>query len=235
MPETVTLSEVVSSGVEAALEHVHTATVAILDSYDSATQRARVVSAVRRPLTNAAGEPVYEDFPPFDSVPVLWPRNQTGGLHGPLSAGDSVLLVFLQIGIGEWRQLGGTQDTADTRTHSDGFPVALAGIRPDLEPLLGIVPGAWELGHFGGALGRISVKSAEILLGLGASIPVALAPNLATEIAKLTAAINNLIGQYNIHTHPVAGAVASVTTMQASAMSAQVPANYASTLVKAAQ
>lgn len=240
MPESSSLPEVITSGIEAALEHVHTATIAIVDSYDGSTQRANVVSAVRRPLTNAAGEPVYEDFPPFESVPVVWARNRTGGLHGPLASGDCVLLVFLQIGIAEWRQRGGTQNAADTRTHSEGFPVAIAGVRPDLEPLPGVVGDAWELGFFGAGIGRVSIKSGEILLGVGATKPIALAQALAVELAKITSAVNSLISQYNTHTHTggsvSGGAVTTIaTTMLAPAMSAQVPANYTSTLVKATQ
>lgn len=231
MPESTSLPEVINAGVDAALEHVHTAAIAIVDTYDAATQRANLVSAIRQPLLDAAGEPVYEDFPAFESVPVVWPRGSQSGLHGPLVSGDSVLLVFLQLGIGEWRQsAGGPQDTADLRRHSEGYPVALAGIAPDAKPLLATTPDAWELGFFGAANGRISVQSAGIKFGPSAVDFIALS-------SKVDAAIAALQAKFDAHTHPFTAVLASGGSPAASSTNATTtPAGAqpttASTLVK---
>jgi len=201
MPESVSLSEAVQSGIDKALDHLHTATIGIVDGYNLATQRARIQSALRRPLLRANGEAVFEDFPSFDDIPVLWPRGSSGGLCGALAPGDSVLLVFLQYSAGEWRERGGTQNPADLRQHSDGYPVALAGIAPDAAPLLATLPDAWELGFFGTSLGRVSVRASDILLGRGATDFVALSSGLAFEFAAVVAKVNEIITAYNLHGH----------------------------------
>ena len=231
MPESTSLPEVVNAGVDAALEHVHTAAIAIVDTYDATTQRANLVSAIRQPLLDGEGAPLYEDFPTFESVPVIWPRGTQSGLHGPLVSGDSVLLVFLQIGIGEWRQsTGKPQDTADLRRHSEGYPVALAGLAPDAKPLLATTPDAWELGFFGAANGRIIVQSASIKLGPSASDFIALS-------SKVDAAIAAIQSKFDAHTHPFTAVIASggspvASVTSATATPAGVQPTTASTLVK---
>lgn len=230
MPLDVSLADVVQAGVNAFADALHTAKIGIVDSYDASAQRAKVASAVRHPLLDADGAPAWEDFPVWDEVPVVWPRGASSGLHGALSSGDGVLLVFLDTSPAEWLQRGGTTSPADLRRHSAGYPIAIAGLAPSSSPLEGAADDAWELGFFGTATGRVVIQSSSIVLGPSATDPIVLAPGLTTQLNAILNALNALISKFNLHTHAVSGGTASPTTNTATPGS--ISDTYSSTLVK---
>ncbi len=71
-----------------------------MQSYDAATRRAQVLPALRTILTDQT----RESKPIILDVPVLHP--QAGGyiLHTPITAGDTVMLVFSQRGLTEFKE-----------------------------------------------------------------------------------------------------------------------------------
>lgn len=81
------------------LEDIHTTIPGRIERYSGPKERrARVVPMVRPWLQNGA----LVEIKPIDDVPVVVPYSAAGGLHVPLKAGDGVLLLFTEVGIGNY-------------------------------------------------------------------------------------------------------------------------------------
>ena len=105
------------------LKRVNTCLPAIVRSYDPATRRAMVEPAL--PLVGKDG--TLLNRAPVPNVPVVWPSGGGYTLTFPLAAGDPVLLVYAQRGIGGFKRTFGP-----SVPDLDGFfaakdAVALAG------------------------------------------------------------------------------------------------------------
>lgn len=77
------------------LMDIHTALPGVVDIYDSAARRARVVPAIHLLLDDGS----TAERPPIPDVPVLFPSGGGLSLTFPLGRGDPVLLVFSQRGM----------------------------------------------------------------------------------------------------------------------------------------
>lgn len=81
------------------LEDIHTTIPGRIEKYSGVKdRRARVVPMVRPWLQNGS----LVEIKPIDDVPVVFPYAAAGGLHVPLKAGDGVMLLFTEVGIGNY-------------------------------------------------------------------------------------------------------------------------------------
>jgi hypothetical protein len=115
----------------------------VIDSFDSATQTATVLPAIKMRI-NIGGETSYTDYPPIVNVPVAFPFATTAGfaLTLPVKKGDSCLLIFSQRGIDNWHELGGIQPPEEgigSRHHDLTDAIAIFAPSP-----LSDVLGSWE-------------------------------------------------------------------------------------------
>ncbi len=131
------------------LDNIHTAMPGRIERYDPATQRADVQPLVRRRVPKAdtdQREHVYEELPLIPSVRVLHPRGGGAFVHLPIATGDTVLLVFCEIGIGHWEAGDGSiSDAGDERRHHLAHAVAIPGMYPASRNIPSVDANASEL------------------------------------------------------------------------------------------
>lgn len=96
----------------------------IVNSWDKATQTAKVQLAIREKIIKNGAEKDVE-IPLLVDVPVVMPR--AGGFMVAFApkAGDEVLVVFADLCIDAWWQSGGVQNQDEVRRHdfSDAFAI----------------------------------------------------------------------------------------------------------------
>ena len=102
---------------------MRTALPGIVVSYDRLTQRARVDPAVDILLTTGAARPRATLL----DVPVLWPTAGGYVVHGPLAAGDLVLLLYQSRNIDAFKQQSGRAAPPAARVMAEQDVVALPG------------------------------------------------------------------------------------------------------------
>ncbi len=96
-------------GVQTNLQQrIHTSLPGVIRSYDVTTQTADVQLAVQLSGHNV---------PPLSQVPVMWPGGAAGGLHIPLAAGDTVLVVFAEEDFSRWLSTGSVSAPAVLARH----------------------------------------------------------------------------------------------------------------------
>ena len=202
--EDTSLATVLEMTQKSGADEMHTASVGRVVSYNAALQRADIEVVITRPLTNALGEVLYEELGTMAQIPVLFPRCGKFSITFPLEKGDTVLLVYLENSIGEWRTGTEIADPADTGRHSARYPVAIPGIFPDTKPSPNAVASPEDL-VVGAATGvsKMIVKPSEILLGFGATVPIAMSNKTDAAILALQAKLDSFIAAYNTHTHTV--------------------------------
>jgi len=242
----------VRHGIDTAMGELFKATPGIVSAYDPVTNTAFVRPAVKRAgYSTSTDERSYREVGEIPFVPVLFPRAGGFVLRTPVSAGDSVLLVFCDESLAEWRESGGVSEPEDARRHSVGWPVAIPGFFPDSKPPSPLDGAAAALqaifGQDGGKQVRVGPTGIEFApAGVTPISPVALAvptdAALATIIPAINAIIaslNALITKYNGHTHlyaPGPGTPIATATTTDSATSAAagpaLPATTASLLVR---
>jgi hypothetical protein len=121
---------------------VNTACPGTVESFDAATQTAKVLPSIR--MKTYIGEEGFLDYPPIVNVPVVFPFASTAGfaLTLPVRQGDPCLLVFSQRAIDNWHENGGVQPPEDAvagRHHDLTDAIAIMAPSP-----LSQVLGAWE-------------------------------------------------------------------------------------------
>lgn len=218
MPEPRSLAEIVQAATRAALDRVHTSVPGIVMAYYPDTQTADVQPVNSQAIFNAAGEKSYEERPVIPNVKVQFPRVKDWYMSFPIDVGDSVLLVFSESNIGEWRENGGTDnEPADTRRFSMSSPIAIPGVFPDDDTLDDSVPSEVTARAAGIVLGKGGTDAqirfkpavttpipapAEIKIGGSASDFVALA-------ALVQTALDAIQTKFDGHTHSVTGTSAT--------------------------
>lgn len=170
-----------------------------VESYDASAQTADVKPMVRRLVPTPDEDSIAEELPTIFAVPVCHPGGNGWGLHIPLAAGDTVLLVFQQWDPTEWQRTGEISDPPDQRRHSLAHAVAIPGYRAKQAALSGasssdvtftkdgfgitIKSDAVEIG------GSLTVKSDRVEVG-GTS-----------DAAALATKVDALIAAFDSHTH----------------------------------
>lgn len=212
--EPISLWEAVHSGVTSALDEVFVARPGKVTAYDPITNTAVVKPMVKRALYSVDDdERSYEELPEIPFVPVIFPRAGAYAMTLPVGVGDTVLLVFCDVSLAEWRASGAVSEPVDARRHSIGWPVAIPGFFPDSSPMspavldLAARVAGVVLGEHGG-LGRIEITPTTIKLGAAALDFVALATPTQAGLAACMAAANAavasaaaIIASFNSHTH----------------------------------
>lgn len=226
----VSLAQVLQASAQANQEEIHTSTVGRVLKYYPADMTADVEVCVARPLTDANDGVVFEPLATLPKVPVQFPRTKKYSIVFPLEFGDTVLLVFAETSLAEWRTGARIGEPADTRRHSAGYAVAIPGVFPDLEPALNasVTPGAMVLGSETSPTSKVEITATGIFLGHGASDFVALSSKVDSAVAALVTALNT-------HTHSVAttgSSTAQSGTAAANGSAASSQPTTASVLVK---
>jgi protein gp138 len=111
--------EILRAVQDSLAQRIHTSLPGIVKSYDSATQTAEIQLAVQLRGNNV---------PPLPEVPVAWPGGAAGFLHAPLSAGDSVLVVFTEEDFSGWHDTGSVSAPRVLARHGL-HAVAIPGLR----------------------------------------------------------------------------------------------------------
>ena len=121
--------------IDAKLAATHVSMPARILTYDESEQRATVQPIVRRYYTNEEDARIAERLPAIEGVPVAFPGAGEYGITFPLSAGDTVLLVFGECSLDKWLAYGGSDvDPDDPRRNAISDAVAYAGLRPFSNP-----------------------------------------------------------------------------------------------------
>jgi len=140
-----------------------------------------------------------EELPPIlVNVPIQWPGTARSTIVFDLAPGDDLLLHFSDRPLDEWKAVSGNDFTPADITRrfdlSDAFAV----------PVIGPVPGGLPVSKF--LSGATVFSGTDIRFGASDAVdPVALVPNLRTELNAIWAAI------FGGHIHPgvVAGPASS--------------------------
>jgi hypothetical protein len=181
------LADLIRRAFESRLEDLHTATVGKVLSYNSVTQTADVQPMVQRVVPgDDAGNLESESFPHIPNVPVVFPRTKAFESHIPLTAGDSVLLIFLTRSIAEWRATGVESTPGDVRLQSLGSVVAMPGLFPDSDKMTSpvLVTDPYQ-GLRNGPKVVYTAAAIEVRDDVGLAMPVAVAAKVAAAFGLL--------------------------------------------------
>jgi len=161
MPNEPSITELIRGALESRLADVHVSMPGIVVSYDAVTQTASIQPALRRVLFDDNEDPVEEDPPILQNIPVKWPGGGGFYLHFPLAKGDTGELVFHERSNVEWRQTGALATPGDLRLHSFAYATFEPGLRDDKHPradapatgegVLAVGDGVMRVGPSGGA------------------------------------------------------------------------------------
>lgn len=179
--------EVLLEAIRSQVARVHTALPGVVVSYDEATQTASVRPAFKFAYRDATDGTVKRYTPPaIPKVPVAFPGGGDFSITWPLAAGDSVLLVFSERSLDEWRQVAGSgHEPGDLRRFDLSDAIAYPGLRSPADP----IPAA------GYAAGVMVHRADELRLG----------SSLATSFVALAdlvlAELNALRAEIILHTH----------------------------------
>ncbi len=198
MPLPVTLSEVIQSGIQSAMDELHTSGPGKVLKYDPVLCVADIQPLWRRRLYDADGNSVFSDMPVIPSVPIQWPRSGGYVMTFPILPDDFVTLIFPEVATGEIHTDGQIAEPLDARRHSIGSAIAIPGGYPDLMPLSPADATARLAGMVLGLDGlpqQIHIDPAFITLGSGAVDYVALASFVDARILAIVTA-------FNAHVHP---------------------------------
>lgn len=244
------LVEILEAANRTLAARIHTSIPAKVVLYDPATNTVSAEIAVKDFVFDGDGERKYDDAIVFSLVPVMWPRGGGKVVRLPLIPGDTVNLLFSERSLAEWRTTGQTSEPIDSARLSNGYPVAMPGLSPDVKPLspldvIEMAAGALIVGDDGGAVqmliggtipgvrfGKLAVSPVALAVPTNAG----LAANTAA-VAALTTAVAAMVTAFGTHTHPGVTAGAAVTGAPATPMTAPpaapaAPATVASALVK---
>jgi hypothetical protein len=182
MAESPTLGDLLAETIAAARGSINTALPATVLDYDPATQaitaKPTISGRYQDPDTDAL---IPVPLPAIANVPVAFPSAAGFAITWPLSPGDTVLLVFADRSMDEWKATG-AQETipADVRRFDLTDAIAITGLRPSTRPIpaSGFAPSAMVL------------EGLDIRLGSSAATDfVALASKVMGELVKLKSAL----------------------------------------------
>lgn len=166
--------------LQSRIEQIHTVLPGVVETYDADTRMAVVRPSVR--LRDLHGN--LFDVGPISGVPVVWPGSVDFAVYGRLQAGDGVLLLFAETGIGGWSRGTHDMDADDETRHSLQDAIA--------------VPGLWQTRRlpshdlrgalYGLAGGNVAIGATEA----GKVVVANEASNLRAEIERLWDALTTL-------------------------------------------
>lgn len=122
-----TLHDALEAAISATMENVHTAMPGRIKEYAGHETRLAVVQpSVRLPML--AGPQL--DVPYIHGVPVVFPATKSGSLLFPVEPGDGVLLIFSEVGFGNYMKSSENDvtDSDSMRRHSLADAIAIPGM-----------------------------------------------------------------------------------------------------------
>lgn len=154
-------TDLLLAAVQSELSKVRTAIAGTVVSYDHTTQKATVQVAVRDKVRAARGGAIENvDVPLLANVPVVFPRATGYADTFPLSAGDSVWIMFAYRSLDEWKTTGGaTNDAQDVRRFDLSDAVCIPGETSFARPVAAT----------GRATGARVIEAPELRLGSSAA------------------------------------------------------------------
>jgi hypothetical protein len=197
---TPTLSELIRLAIEARLAGVHVSVPGRVEKYDASKQRADIKPLVK----TAQGESV----PVITNVPIIFPGGGGFRVVFPVVKGDTVLLVFCERSIDNWKKRGGEVDPIDTRHHALSDAVAYVGLRAESDAMKDAPTGSMKVGKDAGSV-QAEFKDDEVEIGGGGAAPaqfkgaeIVLAGG-RLPVARATDPLQGTAGPY-----PIAGVIA---------------------------
>ena len=128
---------------------LHTGMPGIVETYDAATRRARVLPGLNALMADGSFTP----RPPIVNVPVLWPSFGGITIEAELTAGAAYWLSFSERGLGLFKQALAVSDFPPERFFDMGDAVLHAGSRFLPDTVIGPDPGDMTIGD-----GTIQIK-----------------------------------------------------------------------------
>lgn len=179
---------------------MHVALPGKVESYDASTQTASIKPMVKQ-VTEAEEGEISESLPVIPNVPIAFPRAGGFFVSFPVAKGDTVLLVFCDASIDEWRATDKESEPGDLRKHTLSGAVAIPGVYANANKLSDAHDENMVMGEDGG--GQIHIKpNGEVHLGSeDASDWVALADLVKDEISGLRDTVNSFVSTFNGHIH----------------------------------
>lgn len=184
---TPSLSTVLQNAITAQLANLHTALPGEVISYDAATRTVNVKPMLQRVQLDPEGNESVEEYPTIYGVPVATFGVGDWILSYPLSAGDPVLVIFMEQDFEDWLETGDVGVPSDDRRHLFSDAVAVPGLlsKPAAESAQTPTSGKMEIGANGDD-GQIALSPSLIELGGdGASDWVPLDSSLQSELTKI--------------------------------------------------
>lgn len=185
MSATPEIQTLIREAIQSFLDDLRVATPGIVKSYNATTRTASVQPAITYPIQTLDGKVAFEHPPTVDNVPCVFPAGGGLDLHLPLTPGDGVLLVALDVSPARWRGTGVVSDPPDVQRNTGAYLVAIGGIWTTLDAV-GSDAGA-SIGRTGGM--RIHFGASNITIGTGTDF-VAMAAKVTTQLAALKSAIS---------------------------------------------
>lgn len=102
------LSDVLEIHTDAYMENVHTSISGKIVSYDSIERKASVLPLIKLKTIKE----VNVDLPVIDNVPVMFPSGSTFVLKWDIKPGDGCLLIFSEVGLGNYLNGNGVLQVA---------------------------------------------------------------------------------------------------------------------------
>jgi hypothetical protein len=189
MEQTPSLSRLIKQAIDNRLLDVHTALIAVVESYDAEKQQVNATPVLRRRMQKFTGDWVNEQLPMLCDVPVLFPRAGGFFISFPIQQGDFVQLIFNEIGIDDW-----LNDATSTIAHHERFSlqgaIAIPGIFPSSKALIDAHKTNLVFGQEQGP--QIHIDGDKIRLGSEkANEALAIASKVKEELDRIKSAFNS--------------------------------------------
>lgn len=133
--------------------------IGIIQSFDAATQLATVQIAMKQIKDILEdGTRIFEEYPIAGKCPVFFLFGGTDFISLPIAVGDPCILLFNDQEIDQWVKNGAGQYPVSIRTHDLSDAIALVGIRPLTNSVVGYITNGIRLSHDGGN-SKIDIKT----------------------------------------------------------------------------
>lgn len=120
----VTLPELLNAVQDAGRLDLFTSSLGVVEAYDSATKRASVRLATKRPIANEDGDLVSESLPLLIDVPIMFMGTAGVRITMPVEPGALVLVVFNMFDSSQFLVSGAESEPMTIDTHSISSSVA---------------------------------------------------------------------------------------------------------------
>lgn len=165
---------------------IHTGLVAVVSSYDAASQTCEAQPVVKARFDNGD----RFQIPVIPRIPVMFPSGGSFAITWPLEAGDFVFLSFAERSIDEWKAAG-TQSTtpSDLRRFDLSDAVAYPGVVSPRSPLLSATDDSMVIGEDNPLGLQIKIKDGTITIGTPTAEFLSLTVDALLEVVTAWAAV----------------------------------------------